>query len=194
MRGELVKHLENLRKGGVTFGVINNVKSGQPISNVPVFCGFCGQKIVSTDMFCPFCGAQQPLAGNSQPLSQTVAPTYPAPPAVVKLSVIGTNDLERTEYSLEKDNNLLGRRDPMSNIFPEVDMSKFDPQTKISRRHARIWRDGDKFFLEDLGSSNGTIIIAANNEPVRLLPRQPHVLSHGDKVKLGDTTLLFTIG
>lgn len=194
MRDELVKHLENLRKGAVTFGVVNNVKAGQPISNVPVFCGFCGQKIVATDMFCPFCGAQQPLVGQSQRLNQTVAPTYSAPIKTAKLSVIGTNDLERTEYSLEKDNNLLGRRDPMSNIFPEVDMSKYDPQTKISRKHARIWREGEKFFLEDLGSSNGTIIFSINNEPIRLLPRQPHGLSHGDKLRLGDTTLLFTIG
>ncbi len=194
MRNELVKHLENLRKGTVTFGVVNDLKAGQPISNVPVFCGFCGQKIVATDMFCPFCGAQQPLVGQSQRLNQTVAPTYSTSSRIARLSVIGTNDLDRTEYSLEKDNNLLGRRDPMSNIFPEVDMSKFDPQTKISRKHARIWREGERFFLEDLGSSNGTIVFTNDNQPVRLLPRQPHGLSHGDKLRLGDTTLLFTIG
>lgn len=194
MRNELVKHLENLRKGTVTFGVVNDLKAGQPISNVPVFCGFCGQKIVATDMFCPFCGAQQPMVGQSQRLNQTVAPTYSTSARIARLSVIGTNDLDRTEYSLEKDNNLLGRRDPMSNIFPEVDMSKFDPQTKISRKHARIWREGERFFLEDLGSSNGTIVFTNDNQPVRLLPRQPHGLSHGDKLRLGDTTLLFTIG
>jgi serine/threonine protein kinase len=193
MRDELVKHLENLKKGAITFGVISNVVSGQSLSNVPVFCGFCGQKIVATDMFCPFCGAQQPLVGQSQKLKAT-SPAYLAPSVTAKLLIVGTNDLEHTEYPLEKESNLLGRRDPMSNIFPEVDMSKFDPQTKISRKHARIWREGDLYMLEDLGSSNGTILINSNNDAVRLLPRQPHVLSHGDKLKLGDTTLRFTIG
>ena len=192
MRDELLKHLENLRKGTVTFGVMT-ASAGSPItSNVPVFCGFCGQKIVATDMFCPFCGAQQPLAEQSRKLGHS--PVYAAPSLLARLMIAGTNELERTEYILEKDNNLLGRRDPMSNIFPEVDLSKFDPQTKISRKHARIWREGDVFMLEDLGSSNGTVLISTANDSVRLLPRQPHVLAHGDKVKLGDTTLRFTIG
>lgn len=193
MRDELIRHLGNLKKGTVTFGVVSNVGAGQPLSNVPVFCGFCGQKIVATDMFCPFCGAQQPLVGQSQKLQQP-PPAYIAPSVTAKLSVIGTHELEQTEYTLEKDNNLLGRRDPMSNIFPEVDMSKYDPQTKISRKHAKIRREGDLFMLEDLGSSNGTILIMSNNESIRLLPHQPHVLSHGDKLRLGDTTLRFTVG
>ncbi len=186
MRNELIKHLDNLKKGTVTFGIANN--AAQPVGNVPVFCGFCGQKIVASDMFCPFCGAQQPLAGQSQK-----QPAYAAPPVTARLLIIGTSDLNGMEYPLEKESNLLGRRDPMSNIFPEVDVSKFDPQTKISRRHARIWRDGDIFMLEDLGSSNGTVLIQSNNEQIRLLPRQPQILTHGDKVRLGDTTLQFSL-
>lgn len=192
MREALLQHMENLKKGAVTFGVINT-SPGSPINaNVPVFCGFCGQKIVATDMFCPFCGAQQPLAAQSKKLSS--APVYAAPTLFPRLMIVGTNDLETMDYILEKDSNLLGRRDPMSNIFPEVDLSKFDPQTKISRKHARIWREGDVYMLEDLGSSNGTTLISILNGSTRLLPRQPQVLSHGDKVKLGDTILRFTIG
>ncbi len=192
MRDALAKHLDNLKRGTVTFGVMTPV-SGAPISgNLPVFCGFCGQKILATDMFCPFCGAQQPLAGQSQNVSS--APVYTAPKSAVRLTIVGTNDLEHTEFNLEKDNNLVGRRDPMSNIFPEVDLSKYDPQTKISRKHARIWRENDVFMLEDLGSSNGTIIISINNESNRLLPRQPHVLANGNRIRVGDTTLIFTVG
>jgi pSer/pThr/pTyr-binding forkhead associated (FHA) protein len=29
-------------------------------------------------------------------------------------------------------------------------------QTSVSRRHARLSRQGDQYFVEDLGSSNGT--------------------------------------
>lgn len=193
MKQELIRHMENLKKGTVTFGVVNT-SAGSPISaSVPVFCGFCGQKIVATDMFCPFCGAQQPLAAQSRKLVPT-PPAYSSPVLFPRLVIIGTSDLESTDYVLEKESNLLGRRDPMSNIFPEVDLSKFDPQTKISRKHARIWREGDVYMLEDLGSSNGTVLSSSINGSIRLLPRQPHVLSHGDKVKLGDTTLRFTVG
>lgn len=192
MRDELIRHMENLKRGTVTFGVVNT-SAGSPINaNVPVFCGFCGQKIVATDMFCPFCGAQQPLAAQSKRLVQQ--PTYSAPKLLPRLVIFGTSDLESTDFVLEKDSNLLGRRDPMSNIFPEVDLSKFDPQTKISRKHARIWREGDVYMLEDLGSSNGTVLTSTINGSIRLLPRQPQVLTHGDKVRLGDTTLRFTIG
>ncbi len=192
MRDALSKHLENLRKGTVTFGVMT-ATSGMPMTgSLPVFCGFCGQKIVATDMFCPFCGAQQPLADQAKHLH--TPSVYPAPKLTARLMIIGTNDLDQTEYNLEKENNLLGRRDPMSNIFPEVDLSKYDPQTKISRKHARIWRENDIFMLEDLGSSNGTILMSTANESNRLLPRQPHVLAHGDKIRVGDTTLRFTIG
>jgi eukaryotic-like serine/threonine-protein kinase len=95
---------------------------------------------------------------------------------------------------LQKDENLVGRRDPMSNIFPEVDLSKFDPQTKISRRHARIWREGGNFLVEDLGSSNGTILATGVTDSMRLIPHKPHVLSSGDKLKVGDTTLHFLVG
>lgn len=191
MRDTLQKHLDNLKRGAVTFGV-STPTSGLPMTgNLPVFCGFCGQKILATDMFCPFCGAQQPLAGQSQNLNKQ--PIYSTPKSSARLLIIGTNDLDNTEFSLEKDTNLVGRRDPMSNIFPEVDLSKYDPQTKISRKHARIWRENDLFMLEDLGSSNGTILISTDNNSSRLLPRQPRILTNGDKIRVGDTTLRFTI-
>ncbi len=111
-----------------------------------------------------------------------------------KLVIQGTGELEPSSFRLEKNDNLLGRRDPMSNIFPEVDLSKYDPQTKISRRHARIWREGNSFLVEDLGSSNGTTLLPSANDSVRLLPHQPHTWTNGDKIRLGDTTLHFTIG
>ncbi|MEK7856807.1 MAG: FHA domain-containing protein, partial [Acidobacteriota bacterium] len=111
-----------------------------------------------------------------------------------KLVIEGTSELSAPAFSLQKDDNLLGRRDPMSNIFPEVDLSKYDPQTKISRRHARIWREGSSFLVEDLGSSNGTILSRSSAESFRLPPKQPQVLAAGDRIRLGDATLHFIIG
>lgn len=192
MRDVLAKHLEALKNGSVTYGVAAaSSKGAAPAANTPVFCGFCGQKIVATDMFCPFCGAQQPLAAQG---SVAPAQSFAAPKLTARLMVVGTNELDAPEFSLEKETNLVGRRDPMSNIFPEVDLSKFDPQTKISRKHARIWRENNSYMLEDLGSSNGTVLMPPAKDSIRLLPRQPQVLTHGDKIRVGDTTLHFFIG
>ncbi len=188
MRDDLKEHLNNLQLGKVTYGV-KSAPSSPAFSEQSVFCGFCGRQIVATDVFCAFCGAQQPIA--QQGFSQ---PSIAVQPLIAKLVIVGTDEPEPSSYKLEKTENLLGRRDPMSNIFPEVDLSKYDPQTKISRRHARIWRDGNNFLVEDLGSSNGTTLIPAISDSIRLLPHQPHNLVSGDKIRLGDTTLHFTVG
>ena len=188
VRDALNQHLESLKMGKATFG-ISQAPNAVSFSEQTVFCGFCGQKIVATDMFCAFCGSKQPLAQQGVHSAE-----YHLPTTTAKLFVIGTNELEVPTYVIEKDDNLLGRRDPLSNIFPEVDLSKYDPQTKISRRHAHIWRSGDEFLLEDLGSSNGTLVLRIVGDAVKLNPHQPHTLVNGEKIKVGDTTLHFVIG
>ena len=188
MRAVLEEHLECLRTNNVTYGV-TAIPASVSLENQSVFCGFCGQRIVATDLFCAFWGAKQPIAqqGVHSEIYMRSAPT-------AKLIIEGTSELTTPAFSLQKDENLVGRRDPMSNIFPEVDLSKYDPQTKISRRHARIWREGTNFLVEDLGSSNGTILASAVTDSLRLVPHKPHVLTSGDKLRVGDTTLHFLIG
>jgi len=188
MKAVFEDHLENLRSGNVTYGV-TAIPASISLEDQSVFCGFCGQRIVATDLFCAFCGAKQPIAqqGVHSEIYTRSVPT-------AKLIIEGTSELATPTFSLQKDENLVGRRDPMSNIFPEVDLSKYDPQTKISRRHARIWREGANFLVEDLGSSNGTVVASKALDSLRLVPHRPHVLASGDKLKVGDTTLHFLIG
>lgn len=55
---------------------------------------------------------------------------------------------------------------------------------EISRRHARIARQDDGgYAIEDLGSTNGTIVNGSTIDG-------PHVLSTGDTLVLGATTLV----
>ena len=56
--------------------------------------------------------------------------------------------------------------------------------------HARIWREGEAYLVEDLGSVNGTVI----NDIIRLEPRRPRPLDSGDRIKMGETTLHFLLG
>jgi tRNA A-37 threonylcarbamoyl transferase component Bud32 len=184
MRDSLIQHSERLRAGAVTYGVVRGAQSQASMSTLAVervFCGFCGKSISSEDVFCPHCGARQPIAAASASLR--------AARATARLVVTGTTELEAT-FLLNKEANLVGRTDPQSNIFPDIDLSKFDPETKISRRHARIWREGETFLVEDLGSVNGTVV----NDSVRLGPRQPRPLASGDRLRLGETTLHFLVG
>jgi serine/threonine-protein kinase len=182
LRDALANHLENLIAGQVNYGAAATV-GGETVQVQTVYCGFCGGRIAADDIFCAHCGARQPMAGVGS--SATLRPARPT----AKLVVAGTTELDAS-FLLQKDNNLLGRTDPHSNVFPEVDLSRFDPETKVSRRHARIWREGETFLVEDLGSVNGTVI----NDSVRLAPRQPRVLDSGDKLRLGETTLHFLLG
>ena len=182
MRDALAAHLEKLRSGQVSYGAPAQELGGETLRVAIVFCGFCGGRIAADDVFCAHCGSRQPMAGTDSSPRLVARPT-------AKLIVAGTTELDAS-FNLQKDSNLVGRTDPLSNIFPEVDLSRFDPQTKVSRRHARIWRKGEAYMVEDLGSVNGTVI----NDIIRLEPRQPRPLDSGDRIKLGETTLHFLVG
>ena len=55
-------------------------------------------------------------------------------------------------------------------------------ETKMSRRHCRVVIENGETFIEDLGSSNGTYV---NGKRV-----DRHKLSDGDKIQVGETTIL----
>jgi len=54
----------------------------------------------------------------------------------------------------------------------------------VSREHARIWQEGRRMMLEDLGSTNGTFL---NEERVLA----PSALQDGDRIMVGDVTFTF---
>jgi hypothetical protein len=77
---------------------------------------------------------------------------------------------------------LLGRVSSSRNTNPEVDLSS-DPG--VSRRHAQLTTDGQRWFVEDLDSSNGTFV----GEAAGPLPTQP--IPVGPKRELGDDDRLY---
>jgi serine/threonine-protein kinase len=162
-----------------------------PIEPAPsgwVFCSLCGQKIASDDVYCPHCGSRQPVGG----VVAAGAASGSAGRVTAQLVVMGTNDMVKP-FKIDKNSVLIGRNDPHTGIFPEIDLTLYDPETKVSRRHARIIRQGDQFLIEDLQSVNGTIINSVGGGSIRLNAKTPHVLSAGDVLRLGETTLQFRI-
>jgi len=60
------------------------------------------------------------------------------------------------------------------------------PDGEVSRRHARIFRKGNGYQIEDLGSTNGTRI-----SDETLTPNQPRELKDGDEITISSTLLVY---
>ena len=81
----------------------------------------------------------------------------------------------------------IGRRDAATGIFPHIDLSPLDGQRSISRRHAKIFRKDDQFYLtEEIGTMNGTFV---NGE--RLETGVPVPIRPGDELRFGVIELAF---
>jgi len=93
------------------------------------------------------------------------------------------------QFLLSAEESQIGRWDADGGVFPDVDLDTDDPEAKVSRRHARItFRDG-QYFLEDLGSTNGTFV----NRGRRLSPGTRQALNDGDEIIVGKTFLRFRL-
>lgn len=103
--------------------------------------------------------------------------------------IIERGDVPGTEFRLSSDESTIGRWDADNGIFPDVDLDAHDSDAKVSRRHARIVRNNGSYFIEDLGSTNGTYV----NRGRRLLPGNAQLLNDGDEVIVGKTFLRFQI-
>jgi serine/threonine-protein kinase len=154
-----------------------------------VFCGHCGEKIGADDVYCAHCGNRQPAADAAA--SGTGATAEPR--ITAQLVVVSTTDMVKPLFVINKESVLIGRTDPHTGIFPEIDLTMHDPETKVSRRHARIYRQGEQFLVEDLGSVNGTIVNSISGGSIRLNVKSPRVLSPDDELRLGGTILKFTV-
>jgi len=93
------------------------------------------------------------------------------------------------EFPVHEDEAYIGRWDADSGIFPDVDLDADDPEAKVSRRHARITRRGGQYFIEDLGSTNGTFV----NRGRRMLTGDRQPLADGDEIIIGKTFLRFRV-
>src|SRR5262245_29161125 len=147
-------------------------QAGTP-SIVPVLpCSSCGRDVTPSDLYRIYFGERPPSVEV----------------AIGKLILLDMD--ANAQFPLPADNEItIGRVDPHRGIRPDIDLSKFDPAARISRRHARITSRGGQFYIEDLGSANGTII----NGRTRLKPQELYPLANGDVLVFGETTLKFAV-
>ncbi|MSP12647.1 MAG: FHA domain-containing protein [Chloroflexi bacterium] len=166
-----------------------------------ITCSACGSQQMAGQAYCDECGASlSGAARGTSPAASVVspAPSMPstpipmpmAPPAPLgqpRLVVAGS---QATINLAGRDDNLIGRTDPVSNIYPEVDLTPHGGEDGgVSRRHARITHQGGQWMVEDLNSTNGTFL---NGQ--RLAPVRPQPLKDGDALRLGKVQLSFRTG
>ncbi len=113
----------------------------------------------------------QPAANSKTQLQQQKA----------KLLHVQTNTLLELPPSL----SVIHIGKPNERIPPDIDVAGFPNSEIVSRIHADIRIEGDAFYLEDVGSSNGTYV---NNMP--LPPGNRHRLRVGDRIALGKGDLV----
>ena len=82
---------------------------------------------------------------------------------------------EAKTFVLEGEETVLGRH-PECAVHLESNM--------VSRKHARVIREGMRHYLEDLGSGNGTTV---NGQAVT----SKTLLNHEDRIKMGPMLLRF---
>ena len=174
-----------------------------------VACPVCGAAALPGEAFCDNCGAS--LTG---PAYQAPAPAYPAhpasapapapattgayPPTHVPYPAVGARTASLVVLSPpppatlqvpDRAELIVGRSDPQSNSYPDVDLGPYGGlELGVSRRHFRLTRNGDQFYIEDLSSMNGTVV---NGQ--RIPPHTLHPLRPGDRIVLGKMELGFEL-
>ncbi len=162
-----------------------------------IVCPYCQHESLEGTIFCPECGASLVAAGEPAPVVQKEQPpAAPAPErrAPAESGARTTAHISPTQLRLLVLNSgrtipcpmgeviLIGRSDASAGVFPEVDLNQDNGyMAGVSRRHARIIRRGDDFYLEDLSSMNGTFL---NRN--RLPAHTPTLFQDGDEIRLGN--------
>jgi len=169
-------------------------------------CPACGAIAQPGDTFCDFCGAAlvsgqaaaavaEPSVAPAEPevAVPQATPAQPAPQPSVAAPVAALAHLVIPDSGIElpitAQETLVGREDAISGIFPDIDLTPHGgEQGGVSRRHFKITQRGTQFLIEDLNSTNFTMV---NRQ--RLQPGSPLALSDGDEVRAGRVHLVFKV-
>ncbi|MEM6611958.1 MAG: FHA domain-containing protein [Cyanobacteria bacterium P01_C01_bin.72] len=117
-------------------------------------------------------------------------------PSVVNQAMAGATQLQvqkasllhlqsNTTIEIPSNLNVVHFGKPNAQIPPDIDVSGFPDSEIVSRIHADIRIEGDVYYVEDTGSSNGTYV---NHAPLQKGNR--HRLRTGDRLALGKGDLV----
>jgi hypothetical protein len=135
----------------------------------------------------PLSPVEPAAAAATEPQTAATPQPEPAAPAAPPVLAVMTVKGSDRRFLITKHEISVGRADPVTGLQPEVDLSQDDINRFISRRHARIVRQGDTFFLvEEAGVTNGTYLNGKRLQGGVLTPIQ-----FGDELCFGKVFVLF---
>ena len=82
----------------------------------------------------------------------------------------------------------IGRVDPVNNVEPDIDLTQIDTQLTTSRRHAKILRRADGFYILEERATNGTFV---NGQ--RISAERPLLIRSGDDIMFGAVRMRFLV-
>lgn len=169
-----------------------------------ITCPTCGYLNIAGSAFCENCGSQlvqaaMPVQATPQaaPAVQPAAAPPRAPESAIGAALVtvrGSLIIQSANATLTippgKQVIVIGREDPVSGIFPDIDLDPFGAQEEgVGRKHAQLVIRGGDICIEDLESVNGS---AVNKQ--RLVPRQPQPIKDGDELRLGKMVMIYKAG
>jgi pSer/pThr/pTyr-binding forkhead associated (FHA) protein len=158
-------------------------------SSGEVFCNNCGHRNLLGSSYCSSCGAVLERTGSDH-TTITFHPVTPVDPndidlpsvsdvlgSPVAVLVVRQGPKAGSRYAIESETTTVGRH-PDSDIFLD--------DITVSRRHAEIVRNDQRFEVVDAGSLNGTYVDRRRIERA--------VLTSGDEIQIGKFKLVFVQG
>lgn len=126
-----------------------------------------------------------PVAAQAAPVA-AAAPVAPVAAVTARLVLVTSG----IEIPLAPGKEVIvGREDPYSGIVPDVDLTPHGAEEGgVSRRHFKISLAGGQYVIEDLNSTNFTLL---NRQ--RLQPGKPAPLADGDEIRAGRVRLTFRV-
>jgi FHA domain-containing protein/zinc ribbon protein len=147
-----------------------------------MYCTKCGHKNPDESKFCALCGTNFTvgedttisLAPDELEIEDEVSVAVDELQRDQGLLVVTRGQNAGSRFLLDKDVTTAGRH-PSSDIFLN--------DITVSRRHAEILREGERFVMKDVGSLNGSYV---NRQRVDVAE-----LSSGDELQIGKFKLVF---
>lgn len=156
----------------------------QPAPAAGGTCPNCRMPVMPGAGFCDNCGAALSGAPVQPPAPGWQQPVQPIGAMRMQLVVAASG----AQIPLAgKQEFLIGREDPIGNVFPDADLGPHGGDTGgVSRNHAKILVRGNQVLVEDLNSTNGTWV-----NKVKVQPGQPAPVTNGSEIRLGKVALIF---
>lgn len=154
-----------------------NVKFEGKKEEITMKCTECQMENIGGALFCEECGAKLEAMNELQETAME---------SRGERLVLASPDGSTLEIPV-KDEVVIGREDPISEVFPDLDLTSFGGmENGVSRKHAVIHLSGANYTLEDMGSTNGTFV---NRKKVQ--PNVPHAIKPGDELRFGKLAFSF---